>query len=92
MPRDRDNISASLTKKGFAESGGDHYFFVYVNLAGLKTMKKTKMSRGSSHKVIGDNLLGRMAKQLGLGKGDFLKLVDCPLDQAGYEAIAFPSK
>ena len=45
------------------------------------------MSHGSSHKTIGDNLLGQMAKQLGIPKKSFLELVDCTLDQPGYEKL-----
>jgi len=47
------------------------------------------MSRGSSHKSISDDLLGKMAKQVGLSKKLFLELVDCNLDQAAYEATVF---
>lgn len=54
-------------------------------------MKKTKMSHGSSHKTIGDPLLGAMAKQIGLTKKDFLHMVDCNIDQAEYEKLAFPA-
>ncbi len=90
MPRDRDDIDEALLKKGFRLDGGDHYFYIYWNLGGKKTMKKTKMSRGSAYKTVGDQLLGKMAKQTGLTKKNFLELVDCTLDQAGYEAIAFP--
>lgn len=53
-------------------------------------MKKTKMSMGTSYKTIGDPLLGQMARQIGLSKSDLLKLVDCTLDRASYEALAFP--
>lgn len=47
------------------------------------------MSHGSSHKTIGDPLLGQMAKQIGLTKKDFLCMVDCHIDQAAYEKLAF---
>jgi len=47
------------------------------------------MSHGSSYKTIGDPLLGTMAKQVGLTKKSFLELVDCTLDQTGYEKTAF---
>lgn len=90
MTRVRDDIDAALVRKGFQRETGDHYYYIYWNLAGKKTMKKTKMSLGSSYKTIGDPLLGQMAKQLGLTKKAFLELVDCTLDQAAYEVAAFP--
>lgn len=89
MSRLRDDIDVSLTKKGFRREAGDHFFYIYWNLAGKKTLKRTKMSRGSSHKIVGDPLLGAMSRQIGVSKKNFLDLVDCTLDQAGYEAAAF---
>ena len=91
MPRDRDNVVSSLTRKGFKKEGGDHEYFIYYNLVGKKTIKKTKVSRGSSYKTISDGLLSKMAKQVGITKPLFLELVDCTLDQTKYEAAAFPS-
>lgn len=90
MTRDRDDIEAALLRKGFQKDNGDHHYFIYWNLAGKKTMKKTKMSHGSSYKTIGDPLLGKMAKQVGLTKKSFLELVDCTLDQVGYEKLTIP--
>jgi hypothetical protein len=90
MTRERKEIDASLQRKGFMRDDGDHHYYIYRNLAGLKTIKKTKMSLGSSYKTIGDPLLGQMARQIGIPKPKFLELVDCTLDQAGYEALAFP--
>lgn len=90
MTRERDVIDAALQRKGFQKDNGDHLYYIYWNLSGKKTMKKTKMSHGSSYKTVGDSLLGQMAKQVGLTKKAFLELVDCTLDQAGYEATAFP--
>jgi hypothetical protein len=92
MARDRKDIDASLQRKGFKRDDGDHHYYIYHNLAGQKTIKKTKISMGTSHKTIGDPLLGQMARQIGVTKSNFLELVDCTLDQVGYEALAFPSK
>lgn len=92
MTRDRKDIDAALQRKGFAHEEGDHHYYFYHNIAGKKTIRKTKMSRGSSHKSIGDPLLGQMARQLGLSKPSFLQLVDCTLDQQGYEDLVFPKK
>ena len=89
MTRAREDIDAALQRKGFTKEAGDHSYYIYWNLAGQKTIKKTKMSHGSSHKTIGDPLLGIMARQVGLTKKNFLEFVDCNLDQAGYESAAF---
>lgn len=89
MTRDRDDIEDALLRKGFRPDGGDHHYYIYWNTDGKKTIKKTKMSRGSSYKTIGDELLGKMAKQIGVTKKQFLELVDCTLDQKGYESLAF---
>ena len=48
------------------------------------------VSHGSAYKTLGDPLLSAMAKQTGITKKSFLELVDCTLDQVGYEALAFP--
>lgn len=87
MTRERAQIDAALQRKGFVHEDGDHHYYVYHNLAGKKTIKKTKMSRGSKYKTIGDPLLGQMARQVGLTKPKFLELVDCTLDQKSYEKI-----
>jgi hypothetical protein len=87
MTRTRKEIDAALKRKGFDHDNGDHHYYVYYNLAGQKTMKKTKISRGSKYKTISDPLLGQMARQVGLTKAKFLNLVDCTLDQQAYDAI-----
>jgi len=91
MTRERSDIDAALLRKGFEKIEGDHSFYVYWNISGKKTIKKTKISRGTSYKTIGDILLGKMAKQIGISKKNFLELVDCTLSQSGYESLAFPS-
>ncbi len=90
MTREREAIDKALQQKGFQKETGDHQHYIYWNRSGKKTMKRTKMSHGSSHKTIGDSLLSQMARQIGLTKKSFLELIDCTLDQNGYEAIAFP--
>ncbi|NDD14022.1 MAG: hypothetical protein EB072_15595 [Betaproteobacteria bacterium] len=64
--------------------GGDHNYFHYYSTAGKKTAVFTKTSHGS--REIDDSLLGRMARQCKLTRGDFDRLIDCPLDRKGYEA------
>jgi hypothetical protein len=87
MQRDTRKIEASLESKGFERSERDHSYFLYRTTSGKKTTAKTKTSHTPKMKSIGDDLLGRMAKQCCLTKSQFLDLVDCPLDRHGYEAI-----
>ena len=91
MTRERDDIVSALCKKGFRRDDGDHIYLIYWNISGKKTMKKTKMSHGSSHKTISHPLLAEMSRQVGLSKKQFLELIDCSLDQKGYEEKAFPN-
>jgi hypothetical protein len=84
MPRRQSEVEKSLLAKGFRSKEGDHNFFHYYSKAGKKTIVFTKTSHGS--REIDDSLLGRMAKQVRLSKGDFDRLIDCPLDRDSYEA------
>lgn len=59
MPRDRRDVEGGLQAKGFRLKEGDHHFFLYFSLAGLKTPVFTKTSHGQ--KEIGDVLLNLMA-------------------------------
>jgi hypothetical protein len=90
MPRKRELIVTNLTSKGFEISDGDHIFLLYRRLNGQKTVIRTKVSRGTSHKDVSDIILGYMAKQVRLPKKMFLELVDCTLDQVGFEEIVNP--
>lgn len=84
-PRKRDDVSAALAKKGFAQSNNDHMKFTYFNSIGKKTQVWTKISRGSGHKDITVSNLSRMARQCKLSNTDFERLLDCPLDRDTYE-------
>ncbi len=91
MPLERRDVEASLTKKGFVKSEGDHSFFVYHSIGGSKTSIWTKTSHGSSHKTLGDSLTTKMAQQVGLTHGQFKLLIECPLSRANYEGILLES-
>jgi hypothetical protein len=84
MPRKQADVERALRNKGFTQSESHHHFFIYHSIAGLKTPVKTKTSHGQ--REISDDLLGKMAQQVKLSKGDFLDLVDCPLSREAYEA------
>ncbi len=87
MPRNKQSIEAGLTAKGFRQEDNDHHFFVYWSLDGKKTRARTKTSHTKKHKDIGDGLLSEMARQCKLTKGQFVALVDCPLNRAEYEQV-----
>ena len=90
MPRSRKDVEATLKKKGFQETEGDHHFFVYHTKKGKKTLAKTKTSHGM--KDISDDLLSQMAKQCKLSNRQFLDLVDCSIDRDDYEGILSSSQ
>lgn len=84
MSRKQADVERALRSKGFIQSESHHHFFIYHSIAGRKTPAKTKTSHGQ--REISDDLLGKMARQVKLTKGDFLDLVDCPLSREAYEA------
>ncbi len=84
MPRKQADVERALRGKGFIQSESHHHFFIYHSTAGRKTPVKTKTSHGQ--REISDDLLGKMAQQVKLSKGDFLDLVDCPLSREAYES------
>jgi predicted RNA binding protein YcfA (HicA-like mRNA interferase family) len=85
MPRKQGEVEKSLEAKGFQRpKGGDHNYFHYYSLGGKKTAVFTKTSHGA--REIDDSLLARMARQCKLARGDFDRLIDCPLDRNSYEA------
>jgi hypothetical protein len=89
MPRAKRSVESSLQKKGFALQTGDHNFFVYWTISGLKSNIFTKTSHTKKPKDISDGLLSQMARQCYISKLDFLNLIDCPLSQEGYEKLLY---
>lgn len=88
MPRDKTDVQAGLTRKGFVpiKPGADHNYVVYQSLAGVKARASTKTSHGRGFDI-DDSLLAQMARQCGLTKKQFLDLVDCPLSREEYEKL-----
>ena len=77
------DIDSALRKKGFwRDKSGDHFLYFFGD-----TKIKTKMSHGVLGDSIGADLISRMSRQLHLPKEQFLELIDCTLDAAGYQAI-----
>ncbi len=86
--RSAKDIDAALRRKGFRrEMDGKHIHYFFPGSNGGKSGVFTLMSHGMGSTSIGDSLLGLMARQLRLTKAQFLSLVDCPLDEAGYRTI-----
>ena len=83
MPIERDKIKSALETKGFQNDGGDHEFY-FLYHKGKKFSVFTKISRGSGYKDYSDSLVGKVCKQLGLTKQEFLRLIECPLSHDEY--------
>lgn len=85
MPRDRRRVDAALVKKGFERNeDGHHVSFAYVTFDNRRTEIRTRVSHGRD-RDISDDLLAKMAKQCKLGRPDFNRLVDCPMEREEYE-------
>lgn len=83
MPRKAREIRSALESKGFdVEEGRKHIHFIYVDLQGRTTAARTMLSHGAAGGDVSDNLLSQMARQIGLRRNDFLRLVDCPMSRA----------
>jgi hypothetical protein len=86
LSKEKREIEDGLEAKGFRKKEGDHHYYVYWSEAGKKSMAKTKTSHGAG-KDVSDELLSLMARQCGVTKQNFLKLVDCPLQRPDYEVL-----
>jgi predicted RNA binding protein YcfA (HicA-like mRNA interferase family) len=86
MPRDKREVEKALQSKGFVKKEGDHHYFVYHSIEGKKSSIFTKTSHTPKMRDIPDNLLAQMARQCKLTKGEFERLVDCPMSQTEYES------
>ena len=78
------DIDSALRKKGFSrDKSSDHFRYTFVSMPYVRTM----ISHGVMGDSIGADLISRMSRQLHLSKEQFLELIDCTLDAAGYQAI-----
>lgn len=84
MPLKRRKILQNLTKKGFTEKGdGDHIVLLFQH-QGVKTIIRTKISRGSKYREISDKLIAQMARQCKIKKTEFIGLVECTVSEREY--------
>ena len=85
MVRKSRQIINGLSAKGFHKEDRDHIYLHYYTITNKKTTIITKVSRGK--KEYDSNLLSQMSKQLKISLNELIDLIDCPLDQNGYEKI-----
>jgi hypothetical protein len=84
-PEKRDKIDTALTSKGFEKiNNKDHYRYILV-VEGRVTDIRTKMSRGSGYKTVGNNLLVQMSKQLRMNNvAEFKRYIECTYSYNSY--------
>lgn len=87
MPRDKRDVEAALLTKGFRSDERDHRYFIYYSSEGKGTPIKTKTSHGTATRTLVDDLISQMARQCGVTRAEFLRLVDCPLSRSDYENL-----
>ena len=84
MPRDKRDVISNLKKKGFVDSKQTHHdYLTYKTNEGKISSVYTYTSH--SGKEIADSILSQMAKQCKLTRTQFLKLIDCTMNQQEYE-------
>jgi hypothetical protein len=85
VPWERSRIVASLTGKGFSLEAGerDHDFLLFKHRGQTRGIF-TKVSRGTGYKEYGDELLGRMCRQLQLTRKQLDQLIECTMNEPDY--------
>ena len=88
MQLKRDDVEAALERKGFRRNEQkDHRKFHYWTASAKKTAIWTKTSRGTAYKMLYDELISQMAKQMKLTKQEFDQFVACDIEQTEYEQL-----
>lgn len=86
MRLDRRDVLSSLESKGFVRrEGANHSILIYRNMEGKKTEIRTIVSRGRNYRVLGDDIVGSMARSCKLSTSQFAELVDCSISQDDYD-------
>ena len=86
-PIKRRKVEAALARKGFVRDERDHAYFIYYRSSGLRTSVHTKTSHGRGSADISPSLLSMIRRQLHLEGNELRRLIDCPLDQDGFESL-----
>jgi hypothetical protein len=77
-------VGNALLRKGMTQDETHHEMYEKsVRVGEWNVILQTRISHGRSS--ITDKLVGAMAKQCALRKQDFLALVECSLDEAGWD-------
>jgi len=88
MPRKHREIRRGLEAKGFvADLQRSHIVFVYKDLQGHTTTARTVLSHSAGGNEVGDSLLAKMARQVGLDRSALLRLIDCPMCRDEFDNI-----
>lgn len=86
MPLERDATEAQLTQKlemTLRDRRGDDHRRYDLIIAG-KRVARTMVSRGSGYRTLGDDLVGRMARQLHVTSPFFRELISCTKSRDEY--------
>ena len=88
MTLKRLKVISALLNKGFKKTEKTaHIGFTYITSDGIKLGITTYVSHGSKSKDLNDNLIGKMARQVGLQKKNFEELISCKINQSEYEKL-----
>lgn len=85
-------VESSLKVKGFQVHQGDHHYFTYITLDGVRTHIFTKTSHSRRPDSIPTPLLSQMARQCKLTLSQFRELIQCGIDQKEYENLLIQQK
>ena len=83
-PRKTRDLERGLLGKGFARDNTHHEMY-WLHVAGKRTSVRTRISHGA--REYGENLLGQMARQVGLRRGEFDDLIECPMTEDEYVGL-----
>lgn len=78
-------MDSALRKKGFHAEEGRRHTKYHLRVDGAETGVVTFLDRHAGE--YGDFLLAKVAKQLGLSRGELFDLVSCPLVYEKYVSI-----
>lgn len=78
----RDVERMLVTKLGMTKDERDHR--VYTLKIDEMTIARTKISTGTGHRTLGDNLVSAIARQLRVSSQDLIGLVQCTISKEDY--------
>ncbi len=87
MPIEREEIRASIQKKGFREELGSTHDMYWFFVGGKRTRWWIRLSRGSDYKVYSDHLIGRQARVLKVRFRDLFSFFECDIKEEQFGEI-----